>query len=118
MSDLGSRWVAALGDKAWAPGMLWHSPAPELWEGRHDGTRLPPGAVPDFGDDATKGAALGVLRKLLDSPTFRTDALHVCRREDGRWEAWTDTHAYEWGCGGSEAEVLVGLAEAWKRGQR
>ena len=73
---------------------------------------------PDTNDAATLGAMLGIVRTLLDSPMHRTDGLYVARVDDGRWEAWTDTHAYEWGRGESEAEVLVGLAEAWKRGQK
>ena len=77
------------------------------------GDRLPEWPdVPDLRDPATRGAALEVVRERLDSAMFHTDGLYVARVDGSRWEVWTDTHAYKWAAGASEAEALVAALEA------
>jgi hypothetical protein len=104
-----ARWVAALGDRAWAPGMLTRGgvriEAADLdtpgWMNKRE---------PDLTDAATVGAMLGIVRGLYGDPL-----LYV-----GPWNAgWAVFIENDRIIGVSqcptEAEAIVCAAEEWRR---
>jgi hypothetical protein len=126
--ELGRRWVEALGDKAWAPGMLcaWDDSPPRRLndaEVKYDRCRFgcvdgwyerrPSNGAPDLNDGATLGAMLAIVCRLVDPiahlvPTWSTPAgdLTWCvLSRDGRLL----------GCGPTGGAALVAAAEAWRR---
>ena len=123
--SLGRRWLAAGG--GWRAGML----SMDGWRVVHaagivacvtdgDGNadaierrECSPGLLspPDLRDPATMGVCLAVVRERLDSPMFRTDALYALRVSERCWQLYTDTHAYSWADGTTEAEALVRAME-------
>ena len=65
---------------------------------------------PDWNDDATKGAALGLVRILWHDPE-----MHVIPASDGRWCVWPGRSAYEHvkhvAAGDTEGEALHAAIE-------
>lgn len=148
-TELARRWIAALGDKAWAPGMLARDPdhgyrsvrVLGMADPMHtDGVMMPkkqgfvvdyqmrPGEppplpsgrawVPDFDDDATKGAALGVLRRLYGRHVWIDYDHRKHRSEPPTFEVFADDGDFACsflGGGASEAEALVKAAEHWRK---
>lgn len=125
--ELGKRWVAACGARAWAVGMLVMpgslgvpvrvfavSPTRRcvaVVPGRDLLVGHSPADVPDVSDPPTLGAMLGVLRDWSGDPL-----IHTRPAAEGWWSTYGPTFL-GWGeIGGTEAHALVAAAE-WLAGR-
>lgn len=136
---LGQRWLNALGPEALAPGMLVTVPwsvggdYPKARGARIVAAASFPGVtgymsgvgcvgtardcLPDMDDDATRGAALGVLRRLFGRHVWIDYDHRKHRSEPPTFEVFADDGDFACsflGGGASEEEALVKAAEAWK----
>lgn len=127
--NAAQRWTAALGDNAWAPGMLVTVPwsvggdYPKARQARLVLAPSFPGITGymsgvgcvgiaadceiDLDDDATKGAALGILRRITGKPR-----LHFLPHGAGGW--YIDDGVEIVSRGETEGDALALAAEAWR----
>lgn len=143
-NDLGRRWVAALGDHAWAAGVLtdygervlsveptgvivWsdlvsgQSCGESYNKHRREGWTI---EVPDFSDAPTIGACVGILRRLWGDPVAHLGYVRFGPDDSPCWVLRILPGGGEFShdrlrdfAGMSEAECLVKAAERWKASQ-